>query len=486
MNPETEQTTEINENPLKLSALQHSTLQHPALSQQPALSKQPKLSQFSLGSKLTQSVSSAVLALLVAATSAGALNGCKKKKKPKDTHSKTAPNKEVVDRGVLPHVVVTDDPVNLIKPTDIEVSEAEYLKTCIKLAEGVFKLISKLKTAIEKDASKKDNLIISFVNDAYSLTYTFPEFKKYLDNSRAQTGDQFLILSKSLAPLLLKGGYYFDTQRFINSSGGTRPELTIGKVEKIQRISFRKGSNIEPVPLYIIGEPMLTTKKQLGAAVYSLDTDSAFVFRAHTRKKFRKKLEFLNEIGISMKSLNFEELHKEYVRDSGIHEATHAFLKSQFPNLTTRTIDYLLVKRLLLPLKGGKMAHIGDRHHPMQFHEMCAVGNEIFNSESDSPVSLISYLKANQLGHPFAGYAKVQRILPLLILKHSNDSEMKRLIEDNLMNNRPVKSRDIARLAFKLSKKQLKQVGKEMYELGLSYLTSAQNGGFRKVGVRFR
>lgn len=428
-------------------------------------------------------------AAMTAAFSASAASviGCKEKSKSSE---KTKPATiERIERGVLPITKEFKDEVPLRKPKEIEVENAEYLQACKKLALKAKTLTElNLDIAIKRKKLDQNQVITELVNELATEAEKMPEFKKYIQTNKTK---DFVQLSRILQPLIMDGGYYFSA-----NADGVYDEKTriikqqnnvmIARIENRKMFALGDGKEFKKIPVFILDDPMATTlpDERQSVGSYDLYTNVALAFKNRAKGNLKEKLEQLDFYNLIPKNTDKKQLLDEYVNDTLIHEATHGFLAKRFPKYAKPKADIRLRFPLGYELAPGKNAMLGLDHHPMQFHEMCAVGNELYNvGSSKLPLSFYIYLSAGTKFDPMSGYAIVNRILPLLVLKYSKDTNEKRSVEQGLIQHGTSDTLSFIHLAESLSKKDIMRIGRELYTIGFRLLDTAEKGKMQEFKI---
>lgn len=419
--------------------------------------------------------SAAVAAVLAGGATLG-LSACKKKKR----------NPERSNPLSQPKVDVVDEKPALKKPNDIECNDATYLEACKKLAKELFESTAQIKAELAKPNAKRDELIAKKVAEDYRKANKYDEFKAYLNKNKPSKEDDIRAISKILQPLLIDGGYFYTADKLsVQKEGsnvvGTESHLTIAPIKETKLVKFEDEKGEVKIPVLLVDKPYFSTEKKSSAGRFNFNTKSAVVFKDLSKSALADRLRIMNKEGLVPQGLDFEKMLEEYTLGTIVHEACHGYLTERYPKYARGSNRIMLLGKINYKFYQEMNAPLGNQRHPIQFHELSAVGFELANNPEGFPASYMNYIGSMHKKDFISPYALVGKLIKLLTLKHADEnSDLKRQMVGKMRRRQGVKAFDFVKLAKNLTPEQIKALGREMFEVGTDLLYMAETGKFKE------
>ena len=156
------------------------------------------------------------------------------------------------------------------------------------------------------------------------------------------------------------------------------------------------------------------------------------------------------------------------------HETMHVFLANKFPK-AGRMVDRSFVFEVpfKIDVGGGFVVDMSGVYPPVMFHELCGIGIQIAQSDSDVPYSILTYLGYETDG----SYKLVGKILPLAILKVAPETPLKKQIMDGFYSDGTLDFPTLERLVKspEFTPEHSKAVGNYLFTAGVQLLDMAEN-----------
>jgi hypothetical protein len=208
------------------------------------------------------------------------------------------------------------------------------------------------------------------------------------------------------------------------------------------------------------------------SGVYDSEIDAATIRQGEIEGIVESAQKQMGDNNLLPAGFDAKKFREEYIRDTKIHEATHAYIGKKFPTLgkinnaqerINVNLNMIVNDQVSFPIAGS--------FHPINLQEMCAAGNELFHSEDDT---MYSFMKHTLPGNGM-GYELVNRVIVFYAIKRAPDSPEKRKLEAQLALNQPLNTMDVVRLIRDTyTRKQVKEVGFKLYEIGIDLLGQAE------------
>lgn len=276
--------------------------------------------------------------------------------------------------------------------------------------------------------------------------------------------DNFQFHARTIEKILIQIGQYFRAEKILSNDGRALMTLSMQPVEANETFSVKDKSGSMELPVLTIA----SSSEKGVSGIYDSDVDAATVNRNEIEQILSSGQEQMKQFGLLPSNFDSQKFRAEYIRDTKIHEATHAYLGKKFPK-AGKINDAKARVNVNLNMVMDENTHfpIAGFYHPINFHELCAVGSELFNSNDDSYYSFMKYAHHSD----GQGYELVNRLIVFYAIKRAPASPQKRKLEALMASNQPIDTMEVVRMIkATYTKKQVKEVGFKLYEIGFDLL----------------
>jgi hypothetical protein len=234
---------------------------------------------------------------------------------------------------------------------------------------------------------------------------------------------------------------------------------------KLYKVGDKKGSYDAPVA--VLGEADVLTDKEKAVAFFIPSLEVVCYFKGDYLKRSAEKYREMGEFGLNPKNVSKEKMQKDYDTDTFNHEVTHIFLGKRYPTMGKAFgAEVVMNMQLALPLGNGQMADLSGKMSPVNLHELCAVANELYQSEAEVPESLYRYVNSGRTLDPMSGYQLVSSTLPLVAITQAPDSVQKDRLIAALSANQKIDTLEINRLIRDTyTPDDVRALGGKLYEI---------------------
>ncbi len=293
-------------------------------------------------------------------------------------------------------------------------------------------------------------------------------------------------IAGALQTLFLPGGYWFalqNTGEFNPQTGGVSdfPELNFTSISNIEKITFEDSKGKVDVNVATVGKKVYRDKDDI-SGLYQPRINIGMIDEQGIVSNEEKRLKPLYEFQLIPTMANREEMRKQYLIDTKNHEATHVFIGLRFPKFGKETeFATQFQVQLDYPLIGSKRVNLSGSYGPVQFQELCGVGNELYQSNATIPESMYQFIGSGS-NNPTSGYHLVSKLLPAIVLNVAPDSNQKTQIIQKMLAGdgiKPVEICEMVRDTFQPH--HIKTVGAKLYAHGYELLEQAESGKLKRL-----
>lgn len=391
----------------------------------------------------------------------------------------------------LPEVTLIDEEITYPKPKEITASDEQYKEASEEFTGFVRSyLLPKLNESMrrfpeyqEEKMHLRGEIFIHFVNEAIQKMEMIPALAP-LVKANGGTRDLFEV-AKLLQPIFLRGGLYFSLTNVAKGVGDRPGEfrqaqcLELYEVDSTEKAEVTDGSFKSEVPMLILGDRLFDMDEYSGPGRQDTELNMALIYKMNNKPE--KMVDMLLEEGvISQRPQNEMFALREYEEGTKKHEAVHVFLEDRFSGFDMSGANFYQVP-LNIPMGVGDVtANMSGNYAPVMFSELCAVGNEIAHSESEFPLSHVSYFTA---GDEY-GYQMLSQLLPVLTIASLKDERKKAFLINQFTQNGSMNRGALAKAVIEdLDVETRKKVGESLYRMGYSFLMAAEKGGLHKAST---
>ncbi len=375
-------------------------------------------------------------------------------------------------------------------PAYLHMDRNEFMGFMQNIVEILNKESERIHTQLSVDRGDRRKIVEGFVTMVYGLMCSdkrVADYLSYLEKQNFSKGVGIFDRAKLISELFKIYGCFFDAS--LNSvsdkEGRVRPypEIQFAKAEQVQKFGMADGHGGYDVSVMQLGEPIIYESMHEASARWVPHLDAVVNFRENFLKIAKKRYEWLCAEGLNPYGVNYDEFIGSIDLDIIKHELTHYFLGKRYPHISKLSRSNVSMSvGLKLPLPNGGLVDFSGKMHPVNLHELCAVGNELFNSDSYLPNSLYRYIDLGGGTCNVPGYQLVSRVLPLVAVLTAPESEEKEKLVNDIGKRGGFNTADINRMiANTYGVKDMNRLGAEIFLIGLQQMQSAESAAMQAM-----
>jgi len=375
---------------------------------------------------------------------------------------------------LIPQISEVDSNYKFQIPADIKMNNREFKQFKDNLLAKTIELSKKMDSELKKTNANKMDVVRQFVYGLESELKKNPKGKEYIYRIPASNVsgpvEYAARLANHMGTLFRAHGYVFDVT-FGAAFDEKQQKIVADPTVKLSPITnttiyrISDGETTDDAPFVTLGKPIIFLKSDDVTASWLPEQDIVAYYRDEYHARAPGKYKNLVEFSLNPKNIPFEQVLKDYDKDTTIHELTHHFLGKKYPAVGRSTGANIVMNiPLRLPLPQGKYADVGGKMNTVNLHELCAVANELAHSNAEVPESFMNYVNKGTDNDPSSGYQLVTRILPLFALMNSPENSERNEILGRIMHNQEVTTLELNRFFVKtLSKEDIRTIGDKLY-----------------------